>query len=147
VRRGLDTNVLVYAHMPSLPEHGPVRAFVLRALAEPGATLVLTPGVLHEFVHVVTDPRRFEPPISVPEALAVARLYLGRTNVECIATDETALRLALELVERHDLGRKHLADALLAATLLANGVREIVTCDSAGFAAFADLTVIDPRRG
>jgi hypothetical protein len=39
--------------------------------------------VLHEFVHVITDGRRFDRPVAMTEALTLARGYLGRSNVEC----------------------------------------------------------------
>ena len=57
-----------------------------------------------------------------------------------LATDE-----ALDLVDRHRLGRKRLAGTLLAATLLGLGVRQLVTCNRSDFEVFADLELIDPR--
>ena len=145
MKRGLDTNVLVCAHMASLPEHGVVREFLARQLARRDVTLFVTPSVLHEFVHVVTDARWFEPPVGMGEALALARLYIGRANVECVATDAEALAEAFNLVDRHRLGRKRLADTLLAATLLRHGVRQFVTCNRSDFEVFPGLQVIDPR--
>lgn len=145
MKRGLDTNVLVYAHVAALPEHGVVREYLAGQLARRDVTLFVTPSVLHEFVHVVTDPRRFEPPVGMGEALALARLYLGRSNVECVATDSEALADAFVLVDRHRLGRRRLADTLLAATLLRYGVRQLVTCNRGDFEAFAGLQLIDPR--
>ena len=145
MKRGLDTNVLVYAHVAALPEHGVVREYLAGQLARRDVTLVVTPSVLHEFVHVVTDPRRFEPPVGMGEALALARLYLGRSNVECVATDAEALADAFVLVDRHGLGRKRLADTLLAATLLRHGVRQLVTCNRSDFEMFSDLQLVDPR--
>jgi toxin-antitoxin system PIN domain toxin len=144
VKRGLDTNVLVYAHVAALPEHGVVRAFLTRELERQDTVLVLTPPVLHEFVHVVTDPRRFEPPVSIGEALAVARLYLGRPNVLCLPTDAEALSDAFALVERHRLGRQRLPDALFAATMLRHGVRELITGNAADFRVFPGLHLVDP---
>ena len=141
----VDTNVLVYAHVAALPEHVAVKAFLARLLERRDVTLVVTPAVLHEFVHVVTDPRRFEPPVSIAEALALARLYLGRANVDCVATDADALADALVLVEKHGLGRRRLAATLLAATLLRHGVRQIATCNPGDFAVFSGLQLVDPR--
>jgi predicted nucleic acid-binding protein len=145
VKRGLDTNVLVYAHMAALPEHGVVREFLAGQLARRDVTLFVTPSVLHEFVHVVTDARRFEPPVGMGEALALARLYLGRANVECVATDAEALAESFTLVDRHHLGRKRLADTLLAATLIRHGVRQLVTCNRSDFEVFPGLQLVDPR--
>ena len=145
MKLGLDTNVLVYAHVAALPDHGVVRQFLLRQLGKRGQTLVLTPSVLYEFVHVVTDPRRFDPPVVMGEALALARLYLGRSNVDCVATDAEALADALALVERHGLGRKRLGDTLLAATLLRHGVTRLATCNPGDFEPFSSLHLVDPR--
>lgn len=145
MKRGLDTNVLVYAHVASLPEHGVVREFLTRELGRRDVVLCVTPSVLHEFVHVVTDPRRFEPPVEMGEALALARLYLGRANVECLATEASAVAAAFDLVDRHRLGRKRLADTLLAATFLQQGVRQLVTCNREDFEIFPGLELIDPR--
>jgi predicted nucleic acid-binding protein len=146
VKRGIDTNVLVYAHMAACPDHGPVRDYLSGQLARTDVSLIVTPSVLHEFVHVVTDPKRFDPPAAMGEALALARLYLGRANVECVATDAEALADALALVDRHRLGRKRLADTLLAATLLRHGVRQLVTCNLGDFEIFTALHLVDPRQ-
>ena len=147
MRRGIDTNVLVYAHLPAFSEHTRVRAHLQAQLAARDVSVVLTPLVLHEFIHVVTDPRRFSPPLTMEQATAVVRGYLGKSNVEVVPIDEGALRLALLFLERHHLGRKRIADALLAAALLAHDVDAIVTCNPGDFAPFAELRVIDPRQG
>lgn len=145
MRRGIDTNVLVYAHLPQFDEHPAVRRYLLDLLAEPTETLVVTPLVLHELVHLLTDGRRFDPPLTMAEALAVARLYLGRSNVECLAPDEPSVALAFELLERHRLDRKRISDTLFAATLLRHRVDHLVTCNPADFTVFEELRLIDPR--
>jgi toxin-antitoxin system PIN domain toxin len=144
-RRGLDTNVLIYAQIPSLPDHEVVRRYLLEQLKHEEVTLAVTPTVLHEFIHVVTDGRRFEPPISMSEAIAVTRLYLGRSNINCLAINEAVLQDTLALLERHGLGRKRVADTLLAATLLHYGIDEIITCNPRDFEPFEGLRIIDPR--
>jgi len=145
VRRGLDTNVLVYTHMAAMPDHETVRRFLHAQLHDSAVILVVTAQILHEFVHVVTDPRRFEPPVAMAEALAIARLYLDRTNVDCVVTDAACVREAFALLEQHALGRNRIADTLFAATLLHHDVHEVITCNPSDFQGFEGLTVIDPR--
>jgi predicted nucleic acid-binding protein len=145
MRRGLDTNVLVYAHVALLPGHSEVREFLLDQLHDAETTLVLTAGVLHEFVHVVTDERRFQPSVTMHDAIALARLYLGRSNIQYVDSDERCLLRAFDLLEQYHLGRKRIADTLFAATLLTHGVRELITCNPGDFQIFKDLLVIDPR--
>ena len=146
MKLGVDTNVLVYTHLPSQPTHERVRRYLIDRLAAPRVTLAVTPLILHEFVHIITDPRRFAPPVTMSEALATARLYLGRSNVDCLATDEEVMADALDLLERFQLGRKRIADTLLVATLLRHDVRELITCNPRDFAVFEELRVIDPLQ-
>ncbi len=145
MKRGIDTSVLVYAHLPGLPDHESVRRYLHELVTDGETILVITPAVLHEFVRVVTDPRRFDPPVPFVEALTIGRRYLDRTNVECLALGEEALRAAFDLLERHRLGRKRIADTLFAATLLHHGVTEIATCNPGDFEGFTGLRVVDPR--
>lgn len=145
MRRGVDTNVLIYAHMPESPHHATVRRFLLDQLSRDDITLVITPAILHELVHIVTDGRRFDPPLSMSDALGLARIYLEHTNVECIRLDASAVADAFELIERHRLGRKRIADTLFAASLLSHGVHELITCNPGDFQLFERLTLLDPR--
>lgn len=147
MKLGIDSNVLLQAHLPALDRHELAHAYLQEQLALPGVTLVLTPLVLHEFVHVVTDSRRFDPPVPMTEAISVTRSYLGRTNVECVGADEPTLLLALDLLSRYRLGRKRIADTLLAATLLVHGIHRLVTFNVGDFKVFADLTVSEPQVG
>src|SRR5882724_5292696 len=101
MRRGVDTNVLIYAHISESPQHEAVRSYLLGQLAQDDVTLVVTPNILHEFLHIVTDARRFDPPVPMTDALAVARSYLDRANVECLSVDELSLVSAIDLLERH----------------------------------------------
>jgi toxin-antitoxin system PIN domain toxin len=146
VRRAVDTNVLVYAHIASFPEHPAAKRHLEAFLAEPDSSLVVVPLVLHELVQVITDGRRFEEPVSMPEAIAVARLYLNRSNVQCVEIGAESVGRALALLETHQLGRKRIADALLAATLLEHGVFELITNNEAHFQVFEEITCVNPLR-
>ena len=143
MRVGVDTNVLITAALPGLRGHVRVRR-ALTELLESNALVALTPEILHELVHIVTDGRRFDQPLSMGEALALARVYLHRSNVELLSTDEVATSLAFSWMEQHGLGRKRLADTLLAATLVAHEVTSLLTLNARDFRVFPALSVIDP---
>ncbi len=146
MRIGVDTNVLIYAHISSLADHTAVRRYLTAKLESPDTRLVISPMILHELVHVITDPRRFSPAVEMSEALSVARTYLGRDNVECLSVGESAMTKALELIDRHQLGRRRISDTLFAASLIDAGVETLLTCNERDFAVFDDLTLVDPRR-
>ena len=74
---GLDTNILVAHAIPEHPSHGQVRGHIDQFQLE-GRRLALTSGILAEFIHVVTDHRRFNVPLDIASAVAVAgRLWFA----------------------------------------------------------------------
>lgn len=140
----IDTSILVYAHVAAFAEHDACRRALEAELSDPEGRVVLTVGILHEWMHVVTDGRRFEEPLTMDEAARTAREYLGRQNISVLSTEEVDLANALTLVERYRLGRQRLADALLAATLRRHGVRRLMTRNRRDFQVFPFLEVVDP---
>jgi predicted nucleic acid-binding protein len=64
----VDTDVLVYAVFPAMPDHAASRA-LLDTAKTAGANLCVTPQNLIEFFAVVTDPRRVTQPKTPDEAL------------------------------------------------------------------------------
>ena len=91
---GFDTNFLVAAEVAEHPEH-PEHAGVWRRtgkLRSEGGRFGLTTLVLAEFVHVVTDARRFTRPLTMSEALEKARLWWEAEEVERVAPGDDAVK-------------------------------------------------------
>jgi predicted nucleic acid-binding protein len=132
---GLDTNILVAFVIPEHPDHDKVRERIEQFQQE-GRRLALTSGILAEFVHVVTDPRRLENPLTMAEALTWATFWSDAEEVVIIATDIAAHRQWLFWLEQHHLGRKRLLDTQIAATWWSVGIREIFTLNPADFKVF-----------
>ena len=55
---GIDTGILVAAEVAEHTDHVAARASLARLIAA-GDSLALAPQVLAEFIHIVTDSRRF----------------------------------------------------------------------------------------
>jgi predicted nucleic acid-binding protein len=146
MRLGIDTNVLVYAHVHHFPDHARVSTFLENALADPRTRLCIPTRVLDELLHVLTDARRFDPPVTMDQARDLVRVYLNRSNVEIVPVDEHAVSLALEMMERHGLGRNRVGETMIAASLLSSGVRDLVTCNPDDFKPFEAISLHDPRR-
>ena len=72
---GIDTTSLVRLEVIELPEHAGARQLLGQQLLEPSPVLLLAPQVLCEFVHIVTDPRRFQVPLSMDEAVSKANFW------------------------------------------------------------------------
>lgn len=137
---GVDTNILVAYVIPEHPAHGKVRERIDHFRLE-GRRLALTSGILAEFVHVVTDPKRFENPLTMTEALEWAAFWSDAMEVTIISTEIGAHRLWLDWLGQHRLGRKRLLDTLIAATWWSAGIREAFTLNPADFKIFGVFTL------
>ncbi len=139
---GLDTSFLVAVAVREHPLHMAAWAVFERDVRGHAGSVALAPQVLAEFAHVVTDPRRFERPLSMGEALAIAERWWTARETRQVEAGADAVALFLDWMARHRLGRKRLLDTLLAATYVAAGVRRIATSDWRDFATFDGVEVV-----
>lgn len=70
---GADTTFLVELEIQEHPSHAAAGALLQREVLDSRAPLLLAPQVLAEFIHIATDPRRFQNPLSMSDAVAKAR--------------------------------------------------------------------------
>ena len=89
--------------------------------------------MLAEFVHIVTDARRFKIPLTMPQALAEASGWWEATDVERVSPCDEAVIWFIEAMVRHQLGRKRVLDTMLAATYRSAGVTSLLTLNAADF--------------
>ena len=68
---GLDTGFLVAAEVTEHTEHAGARSTLARLLSA-GDLIAIAPQVLAEFIHIVTDPRRFAQPLDMSAARQLA---------------------------------------------------------------------------
>jgi predicted nucleic acid-binding protein len=141
---GIDTTFLVHLEIAETPDHEAVFGYLQREVLGKSTTLALAPQVLAEFIHVVTDGRRWERPLSVEDALAKAQFWWNAEEVERVYPTAEATQLFFSWLERHKLGRKRLLDTLLAATLWAAGVRSLITSNARDYQIFTGLEIIVP---
>jgi len=143
MRRGVDTTFLVQVEVAGHPGHGEGRAKTDELLAG-GDTLVLAPQVLAEFVHVVTDPRRFSSPLSVDAAVERAQLWWNAAEVAHAFPDHDSVSLFLGWMRQHGLGRRRLLGTLLAATYFSRGIRSIISSNVRHYTVFDCFDMIAP---
>ncbi len=140
---GLDTTFLVQVEIQEADGHGAALELLRREIVGRDREAGLAPQVLSEFVHVVTDGRRFERPLSMAQALARADFWWNATEVERIVPDEQVVRQFLAWMREHGLGRKRLLDTLLAATYYRRGVTRIVSSNARDYRVFGVFELIE----
>ena len=141
---GLDTGFLVAAEMREHPQHAAARATLARLIGE-GDLIGIAPQVLAEFIHVVTDPRRFSQPQDIAGARHLAEQWWTARDVAQVFPNDAATRQFLTWHAQHSLGRKRLLDTLLAATYLHAAISSLLTTNPSDFQVLQAFTCLTPR--
>lgn len=142
MRVGIDTDFVVRLSIAAHPGRDAAVDLRDRHLGA-GDHFVLAPQVITEFVHVVTDARRFTKPLSMTKALAAAKDWCDADDVVPLFPNTDSMSRFFELMKKHKLGRKRVLDTALAATLIAAKVKHLITGNAADYSVFSDLTLIE----
>jgi predicted nucleic acid-binding protein len=137
----IDTNILIYAALTSSPLHSEaIKALDDRERA--GVELWISRQILREYLSALT--RGGSSPPAVPVADLVAdimafqrRYRIGEDGV--LVTDQLLI-----LVASVPVGGKQIHDANIVATMLAHGVRRLLTHNVADFSRFAPWIDVIP---
>jgi predicted nucleic acid-binding protein len=140
---GLDCNILVQLAFADHPANAKAIAAV-EAQGRRGEALILPPLIVTEFLHVVTDSRRFSPPLTMTEAIGWIEGFRSNPSVRQIQPSEESLLQTLRWMREFQLGRKRILDTYLAAVLHTNGVRRLMTSNPADFEVFGVLELLVP---
>ncbi len=141
---GLDTGFLVAAEVKEHTDHTAARDTLARLVAT-GDLIAVAPQVLAEFIHIVTDPRRFTQPLDMTAAQQLAEQWWTAREVVRVFPDDAATRQFLAWLQHFSLGRKRLLDTLLAATYRQAGIQSILTTNHSDFAVFGVFNCITPK--
>lgn len=144
---GVDTSFLVALAAREHPVHRTCWRLFEDEIVGRSGSMAVASQVLTEFAHVVTDPRRFERPLEMAEALALCEQWWNADECRPVHADFDAGALFLTWMEQHGLGRKRLLDTLLAASYYCAGVRRIATTDWRDFNVYAVFDVLPMTAG
>ncbi len=140
---GIDTGFLVAVEIIEHADHAAARALLARLLGA-GDRLELAPQVLAEFLHIVTDSRRFAKPLDMTSARRITLEWWTGREVEQIFPNDDATQLFLTWLDRHRLGRKRLLDTQFAATYRRAGVTSLLTTNPGDFGIFGEFACLTP---
>lgn len=141
---GLDTGFLVASEVTEHAEHTNSRATLARLLGA-GDQIAIAPQILSEFIHIVTDPRRFTHPLDMTAARQIAEQWWNANEVLHVFPNDEATKQFLDWLHQFGLGRKRLLDTLLAASYRQAGIQSLLTTNPADFGVFGVFTCVTPH--
>ncbi|MBM3324485.1 MAG: type II toxin-antitoxin system VapC family toxin [Calditrichaeota bacterium] len=139
----LDTMILLYLVDKTSPHHE--RAVEIIEQAEAGLWRSCVCFVsLVEFLAIVTSEKRVRHPMTPKDAQNFAEKIMKAPQPEILYSNAQIVRDSLALMEKHRAQRQYLWEALIAATMLAHGVKTIITTQSRGFQAIREIQIENP---
>lgn len=100
--------------------------------------------VVFEFIHVVTDSRRFENPMPMTDALEFAEELWASDDVVGLSSSPLVVPRMCHWMRNWRLGRKRILDTALAATLQTSGITRLATFNGKHFQLFGFLEILEP---
>ena len=138
----LDTNILLHLANPDAPEHSAAKAAVARSLSG-DERLVVDAQVLFEFWSVATRPVAANG-LGWSVSRARAEVDAVRNRFRVLDEPPGVVDIWLDIVGAHGLKGKRIHDAHLLATMKANGVTRLLTCNAADFPTESGVSILTP---
>ena len=137
----VDANVLLYAYDPSDRRHARAAAW-LEGKLDDAEEVGLAVSVVLAFIRIATDPRVYEPPMSIGTAVDVISTWLDRPNVQVMHPTTGHWRSLGNLARSGQARGPLIMDAHLATLTIEHGAT-LATTDR-DFRRFPGLRTIDP---
>ena len=138
----VDTNILVFARRAETPFHAKAR-LLLEGLAQGDQPWALVWVCIYEFLRVVTHPRVFDPPTDLEAALEDLQSLLESPSLVLLGEGPAHLAAMRQTLLSGRATGNLVHDGHIAALLLENGVRELLTADR-DFSRFPQIRIRDP---
>lgn len=130
---GIDTTFLIDLEIIESPRHEQAVAIFKKWLKEKDSVLVIYNHVFNEFLHVVTDSKRFINPVPMEKAIEKCWYWIDQKRVRVVYSNDDSLKRSLLWMNMHKLGRKRISDTAMAAAYATAGVSKIITANPKDF--------------
>lgn len=138
----VDTNILIYAHVPSFAQH-PLALAALERLANSGSAWAVPWPCAHEFCAVVTNRKWRNDALDAAAAVAILRSWEGAPNFRFLGASAKHLAHFSQTLLLSNATGGQIHDARIVATCLDHNVSELWSADR-DFSRFPGLRTRNP---
>ncbi|MFH1010026.1 MAG: type II toxin-antitoxin system VapC family toxin [bacterium] len=139
----LDTTLLLHLVDKASPYHQRAADIVEQAEAGLWRSCVCFVSLM-EFVAIATNEQRVRYPMTPKDAQNLVEKISKAPQPEILYSSMQIVRDSFALMEKYRSQRRHFGETLIAATMLAHGVKTIITTQSRHFQAIRELQVENP---
>lgn len=140
----IDSNVFIYFADSSSPYHHKAKVFVEKIISG-GINPIASPQNIYEFYSIITDKKRTGNAYSQKEAREFIAGILSLPNLKILQISHQVFEKVMEFLKSEKISSRQIFDAVLAATMIANGVKTIYTLNTKDFEIFGpEIRAVDP---
>lgn len=140
---GIDTCFLIDLYWQDSPRNKNARKFYSRLAEDESIKIAVYFNCFNEFLHVITDAKRFENPLSVKEAVNIIDLWCDLDRITVLYPDDTVFKRTIAWMNMFNLGRNRINDTQMAACYLSNNITSIITANPKDFEIFQSFELMN----
>jgi len=140
---GLDTSFLIDLYWQDSPRNKKARALFKKIADDNTIDVAIFYNCFNEFLHVITDSKRFENPLSIQEAIEIIDFWCDIDRVKLLYPDDKSFKHTIAWFNLYNLGRNRINDTQMAAVYLTNGISKIITANPKDFMIFNCFEIQD----
>ncbi len=137
-----DTNLLLYAYVPSFAEHPAAKSWFEDSLQKGDETIGLAWQVITSYIRIGTNPKIFQKPITLDEIDRHLTKLLNHPLVRTVNPQSKHLRIYMDLIKTEQVTADLVIDAHLAALAIEYKAK-LATTDR-DFTRFSNLNFFNP---
>jgi len=138
----IDTNILIYAHVPSFAQHASALA-ALEKLANSGSAWAVPWPCAHEFCAVISNKKWRSDALDAAGTVAILRSWASAPNFRFLGASHQHLNFFAQTLLLSGATGGQVHDARIAATCLEHDVAELWSADR-DFSRFPGLRTRNP---
>lgn len=145
----LDTTFLIDLYWLDSPRHNAAVKLFEELSDETGIyqdsqnqDILVYYNCFNEFVHVITDTRRFENAMTMTRALEICEQWRDLERITIVFPDETSYGRALTWLSIYNLGRNRLNDTNMISCYVTAGASKIITANPKDFEIIQEIECI-----
>lgn len=123
-----DANILLYAHVPNFQEHKKAKAWLETTISDGNNIIGLPWQVITAFIRIGTNPRIFQVPFKIEDAVSRLDNLLIHPLVQTVAPTDKHWQVFAKILREEQISADLVMDAHLAALAIEQKAR-IATTD------------------
>lgn len=140
---GIDTCFLIDLYWQDSPRNKNARALYSKIANDETTQLAVYFNCFNEFLHVITDSKRFSNPFSIKEAINVIDFWCDIDRVKVLYPDDTVFKRTITWMNMYNLGRNRINATQMASCYLSNNITSIITANPKDFEIFQSFALED----